>query len=560
MQVCSGNELTWTAPLYAAARPLDLAGIDEADEGRARRDRSRPTSRPPSRTRPTPTSAARPSTATRELLHDRRSSWATPSRPTTLRQKRHRAARPLDRARRVRHPQRVLLRLRRDATGHRRATPVVRLGRVQRPPLPLRLLPVRRGGAGRRTTRRWREQLAPVMDLLAADIAATPANELLPGAARASTSTRATRGPPARRRSPTATTRSRAREAVTAWTGLALWAKASGNDALRDRGHAGCRPRGAGRPGRTGPNFDNDRAGLRRLRPLDRAAELGRQARLRHLVLRRSRRPMLAILLIPMSPSSDHLGGRSRADHRQRRRGHGSGDFDQQFGDYLLMYSALGGRGAAQAPRWRWRRTLADEWIDDGNTRTYLLAFLASLRGPEHPGRRADRDLGAASATSASLYGFDHPPGCVHAQVEQPDSHPSSSRRPGSRCPRSRRGERRWSGPPRVRGGPFLVLAEGTVEHGKPTRRKHQHRTADQRPHPRPRGAAGRPCRRAGRHRADRGRPAAGAGGRSRPGRGRPDGTSAGAPSSWTTASSSTRPPRRRARPAATRPTRSSRR
>ena len=61
-----------------------------------------------------------------------------------------------------------------------------------------------------------------------------------------------------------------------------------------------------------------------------------------------------------------------------------------------------------------------------------------------------------------------------------------------------------------------------------PRRRAHQRRAPHQRPDPRPRGAAGRPQRRAGRHRPHRRRPAAGPGGRPRPRRGRPDGPPAG--------------------------------
>ena len=86
----------------------------------------------------------------------------------------------------------------------------------------------------------------------------------------------------------------------------------------------------------------------------------------------------LAILLLPMSPSSGYLAGdpeRIRANVAEAT----GGNFRQQFGDYLLMYSALAGtaeRDAALAEA----ADLPDDLIDDGLSRTYLLAWLHSLR------------------------------------------------------------------------------------------------------------------------------------------------------------------------------------
>ncbi|GAA2180692.1 hypothetical protein GCM10009785_12600 [Brooklawnia cerclae] len=85
----------------------------------------------------------------------------------------------------------------------------------------------------------------------------------------------------------------------------------------------------------------------------------------------------LAILLLPMSPSSGYLAGdpeRIRANVDEAT----GGDFAQQYGDYLLMYSALAGpddrERALEAAR-----DFPDELIDDGMTRTYLMAWLLSL-------------------------------------------------------------------------------------------------------------------------------------------------------------------------------------
>ena len=85
----------------------------------------------------------------------------------------------------------------------------------------------------------------------------------------------------------------------------------------------------------------------------------------------------LAILIIPASPSSDHLAGdpeRIRANVAEATATRG---FDQQYGDYLLMYAALAGE-EDRAEALATAREVSDEAIDDGSTRTYLLAFLMS--------------------------------------------------------------------------------------------------------------------------------------------------------------------------------------
>ena len=87
---------------------------------------------------------------------------------------------------------------------------------------------------------------------------------------------------------------------------------------------------------------------------------------------------MLAILILPASPSAaSYLGGdpdRIRAQVTAAKEGSG---FNQQFGDYLLIYSSLAGsQDAAEALEAA--RRLDTKWIDDGNSRAYLLAFLMS--------------------------------------------------------------------------------------------------------------------------------------------------------------------------------------
>ena len=86
----------------------------------------------------------------------------------------------------------------------------------------------------------------------------------------------------------------------------------------------------------------------------------------------------LGILLLPMSPTSVYLAGDPEAIRANVTEAVG-GDFDQKFGDYILMYSALAGpddrdRAIAAAGK------LSDTSIDDGMSRTYLLAWLYALR------------------------------------------------------------------------------------------------------------------------------------------------------------------------------------
>ena len=87
---------------------------------------------------------------------------------------------------------------------------------------------------------------------------------------------------------------------------------------------------------------------------------------------------MLGILVIPMSPGSTYLGGdpeRITANVEEAT----SGKFDQKFGDYLLMYAALAGDDQRKTAL-ETARGLADEWIDDGNSRAYLLAWLMTVK------------------------------------------------------------------------------------------------------------------------------------------------------------------------------------
>ncbi|MCW5952157.1 MAG: hypothetical protein KIT69_07865 [Propionibacteriaceae bacterium] len=83
----------------------------------------------------------------------------------------------------------------------------------------------------------------------------------------------------------------------------------------------------------------------------------------------------LGILLLPMSPTSTYLAGDPERIRANVAEGVG-GNAGQAFGDYILMYSALAGPEDAERAL-----GLADQVVlDDGMTRTYLRAWLLSLR------------------------------------------------------------------------------------------------------------------------------------------------------------------------------------
>ena len=86
----------------------------------------------------------------------------------------------------------------------------------------------------------------------------------------------------------------------------------------------------------------------------------------------------LGIQLIPMSPASEYLGGDAKRIARSVTEAT-AGDYGKPFGDYLLMYSALGGGDQANAAVTA-ARDLPAKFIDDGNSRSYLLAWIMTRR------------------------------------------------------------------------------------------------------------------------------------------------------------------------------------
>lgn len=216
------------------------------------------------------------------------------------------------------------------------------------------------------------EELAPVLDALAADIACDAATEAVPVRrvfdAYASHSWASGTSPFA-----DGNNQESSSEATTAWAGLQLWAQARGNDPLASQAawllaHESLAARtywtdfDASDPVYEG--FGHSVIPLQFGGKRDYATWFSPEPA-----------AALAILVIPMSPSSDHLGADPERVRRNIAEGTANGGFGQLYGDWLLMYSAFGG-DEAKASALEAARTIADDHVDDGNTRSYLLAFI----------------------------------------------------------------------------------------------------------------------------------------------------------------------------------------
>ena len=218
------------------------------------------------------------------------------------------------------------------------------------------------------------EEIRPVMDLLAADIASSPANEYFPGRRTfdvyASHSWASGTSPFA-----DGNNQESSSEAVLAWAGLSLWAKASGQaDLEREATWLHALEAQSARAYWT--DFDESDPVYEGYGHTVIPLNFGGK---RDYATWFSPEPaaMLAILLIPVSPSSDHLAGDPERIERNVAEATSTAGFNQTYGDYLLMYSALAGEEARVAAL---EEARALDAVDDGNTRTYLLAWLMSLK------------------------------------------------------------------------------------------------------------------------------------------------------------------------------------
>ncbi len=219
---------------------------------------------------------------------------------------------------------------------------------------------------------RW----APVMDLVAADIASSGSGGAFPdlrvfdvyaGHSWASGTAPFADG----------NNQESSSEAVNAWVGLATWARASGDEALRSEA--------------VWLTSLEAQSALAYWTDVDTTQDaydgFGHRVVSLNWGGKRdygtwfSAEPaaMLGIQLIPMSPASTYLGTDPARVGPAVAEASG-GSYEKKFGDYLLMYSALAGEDQRRAALAK-AATLDQQWVDDGNSRAYMLAWLMTVRG-----------------------------------------------------------------------------------------------------------------------------------------------------------------------------------
>jgi len=87
---------------------------------------------------------------------------------------------------------------------------------------------------------------------------------------------------------------------------------------------------------------------------------------------------MLGVLLLPMSPVATYLAGPTDRITQNVEEAVGYyGEFNVQYGDYVLMYRALGDVTLAQQS-WEAAQRLDERCIDAANSRSYMLAWIAA--------------------------------------------------------------------------------------------------------------------------------------------------------------------------------------
>jgi len=163
-------------------------------------------------------------------------------------------------------------------------------------------------------------------------------------------------------------------EAVSAWNAVALWAAVRGDGALETRARWMLAAEAdAARRLWLDPNLSSFPEYAHPIVAMEWGAK-------RDYATWFSAEPsaMLGIQLIPMAPfAAEYL---RPIDARQITASIAqatSAGIEVQFGDYLLMYGALAGDEARSAA-WVAAQTLPDSAIDDADSRTYLLAWLAA--------------------------------------------------------------------------------------------------------------------------------------------------------------------------------------
>ena len=221
---------------------------------------------------------------------------------------------------------------------------------------------------------RW----APVLNLLAADLATSGDSELFPARrvfdAYAGHSWASGTSPFG-----DGNNQESSSEAVTAWNGLALWAAVSDQPGLATEAEWMLSSEAASSRAYW-TDFD-----------LDDPVYEGFDHTITSLVWGGKRdyatwfsaepSAMLGILVLPMSPVAGYLGVDPDRVTANLADALPEDSYDVMFGDYLLMYAGLRGPEAASAAL-TVAESLPEERIDDGNSRSYLLAWLMRWRTP----------------------------------------------------------------------------------------------------------------------------------------------------------------------------------
>ena len=220
-----------------------------------------------------------------------------------------------------------------------------------------------------------RSEITPVMNLLAADLASSGNSKYFPDRrgfdAYAGHSWASGYSPFADGNNLESSS-----EAVNAWNGLALWATVSDNSALKKEASWMLASEAASARSywtdfdTSDPvyaNYTHSVVSLNWGGKRDYSTWFSADSNAK-----------LGIQLIPMSPASDYLGGDAKRIAQSVSEAT-AGDYNKQFGDYMLMYSALGGTDAVTAAL-ATARELPQKFIDDGNSRSYLLAWIMTRR------------------------------------------------------------------------------------------------------------------------------------------------------------------------------------
>ncbi|MCU1581202.1 MAG: 1,3-beta-glucanase [Microbacteriaceae bacterium] len=215
------------------------------------------------------------------------------------------------------------------------------------------------------------KRIAPVIDLLVADLATSQSSRYFPERrvfdAYAGHSWASGYSPFA-----DGNNQESSSEAISAWNGLALWASVTKNSALHSEAVWMLSSETAS-ANAYWTNFDQSAAVYRGYGHSIVSLNWGGK---RDYATWFSAEPSakLGILLVPMSPVAGYLAGDPARIEKNVSEGAPSG-YNVPLGDYLLMYSAEAGADQA-AKALAVAKTLPDTFIDDGNSRSYLLAWI----------------------------------------------------------------------------------------------------------------------------------------------------------------------------------------